>query len=269
MGTASDKVFLQSAIRPGRTHLPEPLEFAIFIRTWKKKKCASLGTLQIVKGTRSHACARGGGDQLSPFQPGLGAGEREMSWLVCASSTAKPGKGSWRSPGVCGTPGRGCLGDRHRVCDSSCALAAPGLGWPRAVPACATVLLWNYGAPQRVTPPLGHHAIPKDTTPVHGTPQHRAVPCHTTWDHSMAHHTTWHPHKAQGHGFCRVSASPDAVCSHSHPPSTTMGTSVLLQLRVALVLAGPGIWDVLHPPGPPFPLLPGFGGISANGDWGL
>lgn len=36
MRTASDKVFLQSAIWPGRIHLLKPLEFAIFIRSWKR-----------------------------------------------------------------------------------------------------------------------------------------------------------------------------------------------------------------------------------------
>lgn len=39
MGTASDKVFLQSTIRPGSIYLLKPLEFAIFIRSWEKKMC--------------------------------------------------------------------------------------------------------------------------------------------------------------------------------------------------------------------------------------
>lgn len=56
MGTASDKVFLQSTIRPGSIYLLKPLEFAIFIRSWEKK-CASFGTMQIVKGNLSHSCA--------------------------------------------------------------------------------------------------------------------------------------------------------------------------------------------------------------------
>lgn len=56
MRTTSDKVFLQRTIGPGSVYLPEPLEFAIFIKSWGK--CASFGTVQILKGNLSQVQAQ-------------------------------------------------------------------------------------------------------------------------------------------------------------------------------------------------------------------
>lgn len=142
MGTASDKVFLQSAIRPGRTHLPKPLESAIFIRTWEKM-CFPWNDANCERDPFSRVCPRalrtGWRASIIPLPARSGCVQKgwasrargwEMSWLVCgprAPSSAEPGKGPWRSSAVLEASGRGWLGERHCVCDSSCAMAAPGL----------------------------------------------------------------------------------------------------------------------------------------------
>lgn len=75
MRTASDKVFLQSAIRPGRIHLLKPLEFAIFIRSWEKM-CFLRNNANCERKPFSRVCpgapalaAGVVGKQLKPFQP--------------------------------------------------------------------------------------------------------------------------------------------------------------------------------------------------------
>lgn len=150
---------------------------------------------------------------------------REMSQLVCdpcAPSSAKAGKGLWKSPGVHGAPGRGWLWDRHCVCDSSCAMAAPGLGVAgcsktQSCSCLSHAWLWHYKAPQHVTPPLGHHDIPKDTTLVHGTPcsspPEGAMPCGPIPWHVTPHSTCTKHMDVTSEGFF----SPDAMCPHSHP----------------------------------------------------
>jgi len=75
MRTASDKVFLQSAIRPGRIHLLQPSEFAIFIRSREEipflrntANCDRKPFSRVCPGAPAPA-AGVAGKQLKPFQP--------------------------------------------------------------------------------------------------------------------------------------------------------------------------------------------------------
>lgn len=172
------------------------------------KKCASLGTMQIVKGTRSHACAprrcaQDGGHQLSPFQPVLGAFRRAgpagpgdgkcHGWCVAPVPRPLPSQG--KVPGGAQLFLR-LLAEAGWGTGTVCVTAAVpwqprGSRWqgaprPRAVPACATAWVWHCESPQHS---LGHHTSPWDTTPIHGTP-HQSKGHHTSpWDTTPLHGT--------------------------------------------------------------------------------